>query len=402
MIRFRQQPLGSLSSPRAGPSRARSALRVNASKSSKSTTPKTKKPSSALAVAATAAAGAAAVAALATVDGLDLEDFFYGDGVTTGLLSSTFSSSSSSSSSSGLPLSLGTAVGAVIWSLGWRLASPAQLLLLFVGRVDGESPAAWAEGILLRKNPPPGRNTPPGSSRSSASSSSSSSSDGEGGGGGGGGGDSSGEEGEEERRKKEKRLVSAIAYLGLFLPSGFLTAFALDASLGDPTWSISSGLGALAAGLLFAAGRPPAEPEPGSGAGRRAAALRAAFESFASGQGDADPFAPPSRRKTILERRGRCHESEVFKAFRRSRVARLALRDLSRGGGGGEAEAAAWKSPDSSSSSSSPTFESEFSDNEIRAEMRSWHGEGGSERRTSQGYWKNLSLVVVEEEDEEE
>ena len=34
--------------------------------------------------------------------------------------------------------------------------------------------------------------------------------------------------------------------------------------------------------------------------------------------------------------------------------------------------------------------------------MRRWHGEEGSERRTSQGYWKNLSLVVVEEDEEEE
>lgn len=41
--------------------------------------------------------------------------------------------------------------------------------------------------------------------------------------------------------------------------------------------------------------------------------------------------------------------------------------------------------------------------------MRSWYGGGGggegregSERRTSQGYWKNLSLVVVEEAEEEE
>ena len=97
----------------------------------------------------------------------------------------------------------------------------------------------------------------------------------------------------------------------------------------------------------------------------------------------------------MLARRGRCHESEVFRAFRRSRAARTALRDLGR-------SAAAAAAGGGSSPSSSPVFESEFTDNEIRAEMRRWHGEGVSERRTSQGYWKNLSLVVVEEEEEEE
>lgn len=323
---------------------------------------------SALAVGAAAVAGAAVVAALATVEGADLEDFLYE------------ASLRGQAAAAGDGLSPATAVGSLLWSLAWRLASPQQLLLLFVGRIDGEAPAAWAEDIILRNFLSPESSTAE-----------------EAGGGAGG----------EEKQKtadatdndlaRRKKQAAALAYLGLFLPAGALSACALDLSLGgSATWSISSGLGALAAGLLFAAGRPPAAPLPNSGAGRRAEALRVAFADFASGRGDDDPFSPPARRRTVLARRGRCHESEVFRAFRRSRAARTALRDLGRSSA---AAAAAGNGPPSSSAS--PVLESEFTDNEIRAEMRRWHGDGASERRTSQGYWKNLSLVVVEEDEEE-
>lgn len=379
-------------------------------KSAKQTPTPRGAPGSALAVGAAAAAGAAAVAALATVDGLDLEDFIY-------------EAFSSSGGGGGVTLDVdfgggvrgalgpGTAVGALLWSFALRLASPAQLLLLFIGRVDGDAPAAWAEDVVLRNllspsasegegargeegaggqesssrtalTPPPEAASAAAASTSAAAAAASTAA---------AAASSSSSSAAAEAGEGKRRLARALSFLGLFLPAGVLTACALDLSLGSATWSISGGLGALAAGGLFAAGRPPAAPAAGSAEARRAEALRAAFASFAGGEGDADPFSPPARRRTVLVRSGRCHESEVFRAFRPSRAARAALRDLGRAAAAAEGDGPP---------SPPPTLESEFSDNEIRAEMRSWHGRGGreSERRTSQGYWKNLSLVVVEDE----
>ena len=155
--------------------------------------------------------------------------------------------------------------------------------------------------------------------------------------------------------------------------------------MGDSTWSIATGLEALSAGLHFSVGRPEKTPEAGTVEFERREALRESFAAFARGDGDLDPLSPAPARRTALAWKGRCHENEVFRALRRSRAAWDALRRVG---------AAA-----SSSTSARNTGEG-FSDNEIRAEMRAWHG--GNERRTAGGYWKNLSIVTVGGEDVEE
>ena len=114
----------------------------DAKKKKKKKTPSSSSARGALAVGAAAVAGAAVVAALATVEGRDLEDFLYE--------ASLRGQAAAGDGGGALALSPATAVGSALWSLAWHLASPPQLLLLFVGRIDGEAPAAWAEDIILR------------------------------------------------------------------------------------------------------------------------------------------------------------------------------------------------------------------------------------------------------------
>jgi hypothetical protein len=157
------------------------------------------------------------------------------------------------------PLRLGFVAGALLWAAALRLVSIPQLLLLFIGRVDGARPVDTVERLLSLAAGPDGPTTP--------------------------------------------GQLAAVRAGGaaVFLASGALVSALLAAGLGgDDTWAVASGLGALAAGGLFDLGRP----RPQTGAEAAAADARAA--SFAA-------WAEAGS----LRRGGQCFEGEVFAAARR-------------------------------------------------------------------------------------
>jgi hypothetical protein len=86
----------------------------------------------------------------------------------------------------------------------------------------------------------------------------------------------------------------------VFLAAGCGVAFALSAALGgEATWSVSTGVGAALAAGVYEVGRPARL------SGAQAAALDAQWADFKA-------FAD-----ACLQRRGRCHASEVEAAYRR-------------------------------------------------------------------------------------
>lgn len=154
-------------------------------------------------------------------------------------------------------LTAGDFFGAAFWSVALYYASPWQLLLLFRGKIETERPSDWVLrrlGLAARLDvdaidyvaPPP----------------------------------------------------LQLATFGFFAVSGVVMAAALDAALGDETWAVSGGIGALFAAALYEVGRPERlsveEAQVLEGQWRD-------FEVFAE-----DALLP----------RGRCHESAVFAAFR--------------------------------------------------------------------------------------
>jgi len=92
--------------------------------------------------------------------------------------------------------------------------------------------------------------------------------------------------------------VNAVAAAACLLGGAALAA-AISLSLGDATWSVSSGIGALVAAAVYEVGRPQRL------SGSEAVRLEEQWQDFSK-------FA--ARR---LQRGGRCHESEVWAAFRR-------------------------------------------------------------------------------------
>ncbi|GBF98356.1 hypothetical protein Rsub_11250 [Raphidocelis subcapitata] len=155
-------------------------------------------------------------------------------------------------------LGAGDAAGALLWSCALWFATPWQLLLLFLGKIETERPSDGLISFLGRAAGLPvddiGYEAP-----------------------------------------RWARAAAAAACLA----GGAGVAALLSVSLGDATWSVSSGLGALVAAAVYEVGRP----ERLSGA--EAIRLEEQWQEFSR-------FA--DRR---LQRGGRCHESEVWTAFRR-------------------------------------------------------------------------------------
>ena len=87
---------------------------------------------------------------------------------------------------------------------------------------------------------------------------------------------------------------------GFCLTAGFGISLAFSLGLGDPTWSVSSGLGACAAAGVYEVGRPKRLSVS------EAKELEGQWQDF---EGFADQR---------LQRTGRCHESEIYAAFRRA------------------------------------------------------------------------------------
>lgn len=152
----------------------------------------------------------------------------------------------------------GDGVGAALWSLALWYCSPLQLLLLFWGQFERERPSDWVMRQLGQAAGLP-----------------------------------------VDAVDYSAPLTLRGAALAFTALCGVGTAWAFSLALGDATWSVSSGIGACIASAVYEGGRPSRlDPE-------KAQLLENQYQDFAA-------FAD-----VRLQRMGNCHESEVFKAFRR-------------------------------------------------------------------------------------
>lgn len=196
-------------------------------------------------------------------------------------------------------LGAGDAVGALLWGVALWFVTPLQLLLLFLGKIETERPSdllITAIGRAAGLDVDAIDYEAPGWTRTAAA--------------------------------------------ALCLAGGAGIAAGLALTLGDATWSVSSGLGTLISAGVFEAGRPRRVR------GAEALALEEQWQDFAR-------FA--DRR---LRRAGRCHESEVFAAFRR--------------------EHARYRSPDV------------VDDATLRTMVANWHP---GVDRSKNGFYRNVSLL---------
>lgn len=195
-----------------------------------------------------------------------------------------------------LDVSPGNVAAAAIWSFGLFFKSPLQILLVFLGRTDTERPSDW----LLRK--------------------------------------SSGVT-EETRTWEEASAPQKAALIAFFTVCGCGVVSGIDALFaGEETWALSAGLGFTMLAFVAELGSP-----------RRYS--RAELDVLEAQYDDFVAFADEA-----LERRGRCHGSEVERAFRR-RFGKYT--------------------------------EAVLSDRDLRTMILNWHPNA---ERTSAGYYKNLSV----------
>ena len=205
--------------------------------------------------------------------------------------------------------SLGDIVGSALWSVSLFYASPVQLLLLFLGRIDAERPSDATARFLGRAlfslpvddasfEPPP-------------------------------------------------LLLAANA--SLYAVFGTVTALALSRALGgEATWAVSGGIGSALAAAVYELGRPPRL------SGTQQVELEAQWSEFRA-------FA-----NARLQKKGRCHASEVEAAYRKFSPAYRKRRESP----GATANAA--------------------NDEDLRNFLVNWHR--GAER-TAGGFYKNLSVL---------
>ncbi|KAL4422128.1 hypothetical protein ABPG77_003413 [Micractinium sp. CCAP 211/92] len=194
---------------------------------------------------------------------------------------------------------LGDGVGAVMWAVSLYFCSPLQLLLLFWGTFETSRPSDW---LLRQLGTAAGLDV--------------------------------------DAIDYQVPLALQAAAVALFGATGVGVAAAFQVFLGDATWSVSTGLGALLGAAMYEAGRPRRLNVEEVKAKE---ALWQDFRRFADAQ---------------LQRRGRCHETEILRALGRAQpryrgdrmLDGLTLRDL----------------------------------------VRNWHPEA---ERTSQGYYKGVSLL---------
>ncbi|GAX83120.1 hypothetical protein CEUSTIGMA_g10546.t1 [Chlamydomonas eustigma] len=197
-------------------------------------------------------------------------------------------------------LGVGDAFGSLLWGTAMYFASPLQLLLLFIGRFDTDRPSDW----LLKQL------------------------------------------GMAAKLPVDEVDYSAPAWahavtVAVCLASGAAIATSLSLGLGDATWSVSAGLGACLAAVMYDVGRP----------------RRLSVNDAVRLEGQWQDFARFADQR--LQRGGRCHESEVFNAFRR--------------------EFAKYRR------------EEVISDEELRSMIRNWHPDV---ERTPKGFLKNLSVIA--------
>ncbi|KAL4451760.1 hypothetical protein ABPG75_007422 [Micractinium tetrahymenae] len=194
---------------------------------------------------------------------------------------------------------LGDGVGALVWAVSLYFCSPLQLLLLFWGTFETSRPSDW---VLRQLGQAAGLDV--------------------------------------DAIDYQVPLALRAAAITLFGATGVAVAAAFQAFLGDATWSVSTGLGALMGAGMYEAGRP-----------RRLnveelQAKEALWQDFKR-------FADAG-----LQRRGRCHETDILRALGRAQPRYRADRQL-----------------DSMT---------------LRSLVRNWHPEA---ERTTQGYYKGVSLL---------
>ena len=129
----------------------------------------------------------------------DVEALLWGDGLSGGLV----------------PFGVGGATASVLWSLSLWFASPLQLLLLFLGKIETERPSDWFMNILAGSLGLP-----------------------------------------TEDLAYEHPTYIRVAAVAFIVASGVAIATALDAGLGSATWGVSSGIATCLAACVYELGRP--------------------------------------------------------------------------------------------------------------------------------------------------
>ena len=158
----------------------------------------------------------------------------------------------------GAGVSPGDVLGSLLWSVSLYYASPLQLLLLFLGRIDVERPS---DGTLRFLGLATGQPV--------------------------------------DEASYTAPMPLQLANFGLFLIGGSGIAAACSSALGgEATWSVSTGIGACLAAAVYELGRPQ----------RLSAVQQVTLEAEWS---DFRAFADAK-----LVRSGRCHASEIEKAYR--------------------------------------------------------------------------------------
>jgi len=171
----------------------------------------------------------------------EVQDFIYGDGL--------------GGYSDGI--SFGDFTGAALWAGSLYYASPVQLLLLFLGRIDTDRPSDWVLKTLGR-----------GSGL------------------------------DVEALDYEVPLAIRATTAAVFVLSGIAVASLLTWAFGDETWAVSTGVGAAIAAGVYELGRPQ----------------RLSVEEAQAAEDQAQEFAVWA--DCQLSRSGRCHVSEINSAFR--------------------------------------------------------------------------------------
>lgn len=155
-------------------------------------------------------------------------------------------------------LSPGDFAGAALWTLSYYFVSPLQLLLLFLGRIETTRPS---DAIMKLGGQVLGRDT-------------------------------------EALGYEPSAGLKAAAVLACVV-QGIVTSLLFELALEDATWSVSTGIGSVFAAFVYEVGRPKRLSSS------QEIELEAVWLDFAS-------FADAA-----LVKSGRCHETDVFREFRR-------------------------------------------------------------------------------------
>ena len=229
-------------------------------------------------------------------------------------------------------VSAGSVIASAVWSFGLFFKSPLQILLVFLGRTDTERPSDW----ILRTLGASSRVTDAGSVVEDEDIST-----------------KEVEPGTRGVRTFEEATPAAQAATLLFFTAcgcgvvaGFDWAFA-----GEDTWGLSAGIGFTMLSFVAELGSP-----------RRFS--NAELDILETQYADFLTFAEEN-----LERRGRCHSTEVTRAFRRRFGNKYALSE--------------------SRAKASDATARDLSEKDLYTMILNWHPNA---ERTSNGYFKNMSL----------